>query len=108
MGSVDMSFSAGVAAKARWKAPLFMLNHPCRLLVLALGVAAAVVAADTPEWPQFRGPQCNPVSQGRLPDTWSRTENVEWSAEIPGRGWSSPIVSGNKVFLTTVVTEGNS
>jgi len=85
-----------------------MMHNPYRLLALTLSLAAAVLGADAPEWPQFRGPQCNPVSRGRLPDTWSKTENVEWSAEIPGRGWSSPIVSGGKVFLTTTITEGKS
>src|SRR5512143_3976305 len=90
------------------KGPFVTMNRPFRLLVLVLGLAAVVFAADTSEWPQFRGPQCNPVSHGRLPDTWSKTENVEWSVEIPGRGWSSPIVSGGKVFLTTAITEGKS
>ena len=90
------------------KAPHVMMNHPWRLLTLAIGFAAAVFAADNPEWPQFRGPHCNPVSQGRLPETWSRTENIEWSVEIPGRGWSSPVVSGTRIFLTAVVTEGRS
>ena len=60
-------------------------------------------------WPQFRGPHANPVAaKGRLPDRWSKTENVEWSTAIPGRGWSSPIVTGGKVFLTSVITEGKS
>jgi outer membrane protein assembly factor BamB len=48
------------------------------------------------------------VTKGKLPEKWSKTENVEWAAEIPGRGWSSPIVSGRNVFLTTVVTDGKS
>ena len=62
-----------------------------------------------PEWPRFRGPDSNPVvPNGRLPEKWSKTENVEWSAEIPGRGWSSPIVTGHSVFLTTVATDGKS
>ncbi len=42
----------------------------------------------------------------RLPDLWSPTENVVWKQDIPGRGWSSPVVWGNHVFITTVVTEG--
>src|SRR5262249_10238833 len=64
---------------------------------------------QNPAWPQFRGPDSNPVgSNQRLPERWSTTENVEWSVEIPGRGWSSPIVTGDKVFLTTVTTEGKS
>lgn len=74
---------------------------------IALSLAAAW-AAD-PEWPGFRGPDANPIAaKAKLPETWSKTENVEWAAEIPGRGWSSPIVHGNRVFLTTVVTEGKS
>lgn len=60
-------------------------------------------------WPQFLGPQSNPVgTHARLAERWSKTENVEWSQEIPGRGWSSPIVTGGKVYVTTVTTEGKS
>ncbi len=63
----------------------------------------------TNDWTQFRGPQSNPVgTHPRLAERWSRTENVEWSQEIPGRGWSSPIVTGGKVFVTTVTTDGKS
>jgi outer membrane protein assembly factor BamB len=60
-------------------------------------------------WPQFRGPDSNPVGRhARLADRWSKTENVEWSQEIPGRGWSSPIVTGGKIYITTVTTDGKS
>jgi len=60
-------------------------------------------------WPQFRGPDANPVgSHLQLPERWSTTENVEWSVEIPGRGWSSPIVADGKVFVTAATTEGKS
>jgi outer membrane protein assembly factor BamB len=60
-------------------------------------------------WPQFRGPESNPVgTHARLADRWSRTENVEWSHSIPGRGWSSPIVTGGRVYVTTVTTDGKS
>jgi outer membrane protein assembly factor BamB len=47
-------------------------------------------------------------AHARLADRWSKTENVEWSREIPGRGWSSPIVTGGKVYVTAVTTEGKS
>ncbi len=68
-----------------------------------------LAASVDPGWPQFRGPDANPVSiNPKLPDRWSKTENIEWSVMIPGRGWSSPIVTGNNVFLTTTVTEGES
>ena len=80
------------------------------LLCCGVWAAAAPTEADTEgqreaspvNWPQFRGPGALPVSDHpRLPKTWSATENVEWVAEIPGMGWSSPIVWDGKVFLTT-------
>lgn len=60
-------------------------------------------------WPQFRGPTMNAAvaDNPNLPDTWSRTENVEWVTDIPGLGWSSPVVWGNKIFLTTVGATGD-
>lgn len=89
-----------------------MITHSSRVLAAALVGAALVAApharrADVPEWPRFRGPESNPVSQGRLPSTWSKTDNVEWATEIPGLGWSSPIVSGGKIFVTAAVNEGD-
>ncbi|MEO8027654.1 MAG: PQQ-binding-like beta-propeller repeat protein [Bryobacteraceae bacterium] len=77
-----------------------------RILVLALAAASFACAADA-TWPQFRGPDSNPTApDGKLPEHWTTTENIEWSAAIPGLGWSSPIVAGNRIFLTTAVTEG--
>ena len=79
------------------------------LLLCALSLASLSVHAQDKVWPQFLGPQSNPVgTHARLAERWSRTENVEWSQEIPGRGWSSPIVTGGKVYVTTVTTEGKS
>ncbi len=78
------------------------------VLFLALGLLTFASVADAPEWPRFRGPLGNPVSTEPLPDTWSKTENVEWKTDIPGRGWSSPIVSGNRVFVTAATTDGPS
>jgi outer membrane protein assembly factor BamB len=89
------------------------INHflPLRLAALAcaLFISSLTVLGQEIAWPQFRGPESNPVGKhARLIDKWSKTENVEWSQEIPGRGWSSPIVTGGKVFVTTVTTEGKS
>ena len=57
-----------------------------------------------PNWPQFRGGDSTGVSENRgLPDKWSATENIEWKAEIEGRGWGSPIVWGDNIFLSSVV-----
>ncbi len=78
-------------------------------LACLLFLASPTVHGQDLAWPQFRGPDANPVgAHARLAERWSKTENVEWSQEIPGRGWSSPIVTGGKVFVTTVTTEGKS
>ena len=78
-------------------------------------VAAAIIAtvcapaaAAQEGWPRFRGPGALGVSQqSGLPETWSATENVAWVRDIEGFGWSSPIVWGDTVFLTTVVSTGD-
>jgi outer membrane protein assembly factor BamB len=59
-------------------------------------------------WPRFRGPNADGVAidDARLPDTWNKKENVRWVAEVPGWGLSCPIVWGDKVFVTTVVSDG--
>jgi len=78
-------------------------------LAFALFLTLQSVTAQEVVWPQFRGPNSNPVgANARLVDRWSKTENVEWSQEIPGRGWSSPIVTGKRVYVTDVTTEGKS
>lgn len=83
-----------------------------RLVIWLAGVsllASLTAHGQNLAWPQFRGPEANPVStNARLADRWSKTENVEWAQEIPGRGWSSPVVTDDKIFLTTVLTEGKS
>src|SRR6516162_398616 len=58
----------------------------------------SLMAAD---WPQFRGLGGTGVSsETNLPTRWSPTQNVRWKVELPGRGVSSPIVAGGRVFLT--------
>ena len=79
------------------------------ILICVLLSGSFSVHAQDLAWPQFRGPESNPVgAHARLAERWSKTENVEWFQEIPGRGWSSPIVTGDKVYVTTVTTDGKS
>jgi outer membrane protein assembly factor BamB len=57
-------------------------------------------------WPSFRGgPQPTAIEEATLPEVWNKKTNVVWQAEIPGTGWSSPVVWGNKVFVTSVVSD---
>jgi outer membrane protein assembly factor BamB len=59
------------------------------------------------QWPQFRGIDGNGVSKNTgLPLTWSETENVRWKTAIHGRAWSSPVVMGKQVWLTTATPDG--
>ena len=59
------------------------------------------------DWPQFRGAAGAGVADAsKLPTEWSKTKNVAWVADIPGRGWSSPIVWRGRVYVTTAVSKG--
>src|SRR5882762_10404241 len=64
-------------------------------------LSAAALASD---WPQWRGPSGNGVSEDAHPPlSWSATENIAWSIEVPGTGHSQPVVAGKRVFLTTAI-----
>ena len=74
-----------------------------------LALALATLQLSAGDWPQFRGPEGSGVcGQQSFPDTWSQDTNIAWSSAIPGAGWSSPVVTGGKVFLTTAIFEGQS
>jgi len=61
------------------------------------------------DWPEFRGPTGQGISDEHgLPLVWSETKNVRWKVAIPGRGWSSPAILGDRIWLTTVTEEGKS
>ncbi len=77
----------------------------CVATLLALASTASF--AGEADWPAFRGPAARGVAlHDGLPDRWSATENVAWKTDIPGRGWSSPVVWDGKVFLTTCESNG--
>jgi outer membrane protein assembly factor BamB len=75
-------------------------------LTVALTMTGPLLAED---WPQFRGPTGQGVStETGLPTRWSANEAVAWSTPIPGLGWSSPIVHGDRVYVTTATDDGRS
>ncbi len=77
--------------------------------ILMLWAACAGVAWAGEDWPQFRGPdgQGHSDSSG-LPVTWSETDHVTWKTEIPGEGWSSPVIQGDLIWMTTATEGGKS
>ena len=61
------------------------------------------------DWPQFRGPTGQGTSDEHgLPLNWGETTNVRWKVPIPGKGWSSPVIQGDRIWLTTATEDGKS
>jgi outer membrane protein assembly factor BamB len=75
------------------------------LLTLFIG-SAANLATVPAEWPQWRGPFNTGMAKGDAPVTWDDGRGVRWKLAIPGRGHSTPVVAGNRLFLTTAVPTG--
>jgi outer membrane protein assembly factor BamB len=72
------------------------------LLPAAIGVATVTLSAAN--WPQWRGPSGQGIStETGLPVSWSARENIRWKTPIPGQGHSSPVVWGDRIFLTTAI-----
>jgi outer membrane protein assembly factor BamB len=72
-----------------------------------LFVAALTCSLGAADWPQWRGPQATGVADDRtLPLRWSATENIAWKAPIAGLGVSTPIISGDRVFVTSQIGAG--
>ncbi len=71
-------------------------------VTILLLTCCSTAFGQTANWPQWRGPNGSGVStEKNLPDQWSADKNIQWKAPLPGRGHSSPVVWGNRIFLTT-------
>ena len=73
------------------------------LVCLVVTAAAQSNSAAQANWAQWRGPDANGMARGDAPTTWSETKNIKWQAAIPGRGHSTPVIWGNRIFLTTAI-----
>jgi outer membrane protein assembly factor BamB len=83
------------------KSALFLLA-----LVVCVSWSTAINAQSSDHWPQWRGPFFNGVARGDAPTTWSDSSNIKWKAQIPGRGHSTPVIWGDKIFITTAIPSG--
>lgn len=81
------------------------MRFPSPLLALLLALSLPALSVADHPWPQFRGPDGNGISQTEsLPTRWSETENVTWKTPLPGRGWSSPVITEQgKIWVTTAI-----
>jgi len=78
-------------------------------LIVTAALAAAAGLCPAEGWPDFRGPSGQGQSaETGLPTSFSPTDRVRWQVAIPGKGWSTPIIDGGRVFLTTAVPSGES
>lgn len=85
-----------------------MRPKKCALYLLILATVR-VCGVSAEDWPQFRGPTGQGHSSERgLPLEWSETKNIAWKAPVPGDGWSSPVVAGGRVWLTTSIDNHDS
>lgn len=82
-----------------------LLFPPSIVLILAIIILASS-CSRTQNWPQFRGPESNMLTAATtLPEEWDTIKNVEWTYELDGEGWGSPVVWGNKIFITSCFPE---
>jgi outer membrane protein assembly factor BamB len=77
-----------------------------RRLWMLLSALAVTTSAAAQDWPEFRGTD----GQGHAPDQgvaleWSESRNIAWKSAVPGQGWSSPVVSGGRLWLTTAIED---
>lgn len=78
------------------------MHQNIRLATLSLAILFSCgVALDAADWPRFRGPHGDSIStDGPIPAKWDLATNLKWKVDLPGKGSSSPIVLGNRVFVT--------
>jgi outer membrane protein assembly factor BamB len=77
----------------------------CGTAFVFMGLGGGSIYAQS--WPGFRGDSINGIAESSsIPTQWSETVNIRWKKPIHGRGWSSPVVDGNEVWLTTATDDG--
>ncbi|MFC1762334.1 PQQ-binding-like beta-propeller repeat protein [Planctomycetota bacterium] len=84
-----------------------MKKIPCSFrILLFVSVLFCVSSIGAAQWPQFRGPHSNQLGlDSPLPQVWSQDKNIQWQVPIPGRAWSSPVMWGDKIFITNAVDD---
>jgi outer membrane protein assembly factor BamB len=118
--NIDSAFSEGHAPsmtnpKGTTRTGTGFSQCPKPLLIfLALGLLCPQLRAWAADWPEFRGPWGNGWAQAPgdsqplgVPLRWSEADNVRWKTEIPHRGWSTPVVLGGQVWITTATVDGH-
>ena len=70
--------------------------------ITVAAISMAVLNQSIADWPQWRGPGGQGhAASSKLPVEWGEGQNVAWRTNLPGRGWSSPVIAGNQIWVTT-------
>lgn len=88
----------------------FLPIHRFQFMHLLAGASLVATASYAADWPQFLGPEyrSQAAADAGLPREWSESSNIAWRTTIPGLGWSSPVVAGDAIYLTTAVERQDS
>ena len=78
------------------------MKHAISLATLACSFACSSLAEN---WTSWRGENQNGACESAVPAAFSEDDNLAWKAELPGRGCSTPIVWGNRIFVTTEIDQ---
>jgi len=85
------------------------IRHKLTRFAISLAATLAALPLTAGDWPQFRGPGGEGIAgDARPPLSWGEDRNVTWKKKIDGLGWSSPVIGGGKLWLTTASEEGRS
>ena len=80
-----------------------------RVSLIGLLVSSFTCVAAADDWPQFRGPDGQGHSNAKgIPLEWSETQHVRWKVEVPGEGWSSPVIANQQIWMTCSEAKGKS
>ncbi|HMP18397.1 MAG TPA: PQQ-binding-like beta-propeller repeat protein, partial [Gemmatales bacterium] len=82
------------------------MMHYARAVLLGVAGVSLLSLTQAEDWPGFRGPGGNGLADGKsIPLEWNQEKNILWKVKVPGVAWSSPIVVGDKIFISTAITE---
>ena len=102
---------AGIPQRSCWQLSSMIRYRQALaiLLTTAISLPAAAQFSSLASWPAFRGPTGDgrAAAGSRPPISWSENENVTWRTELPGSGWSSPVVRGDRIYLSAAIEEGS-
>ena len=80
-----------------------------RLVTISILISLLSPALCSADWPQFRGPDGQGHSDAKgIPIVWSEEKNITWKSAVPGQGYSSPVIAGNQIWLTSSQEGGKS